>query len=108
MFPVSNKGGGAVLGFPDVCKTPAGSTAPAPTPGVTAAQRPAGQNAAAHVNVRRAVAVANGGVGPLRSRLTLLHSTLMSLSGAEPARWHETLDEYVLVTAELYKALATR
>jgi hypothetical protein len=51
--------------------------------------------------------VASAKVMGLRSKLSQLHSTLQSMPGRNPERWHVALDEYVVVTAELYKSLAS-
>ena len=42
----------------------------------------------------------------LRGQLQILHMQMASLPGRDPNRWHKLLDEYVVATAELYKALS--
>jgi hypothetical protein len=43
--------------------------------------------------------------GQLRSRLFAITSQLSSLQGNNPSLWHKLVDEYVLVTTELYLEL---
>ncbi len=105
----STRIGLSVAAFPDVCKTP---SAPAPVPipypnigsarsgsrSVTTRTRAAGDAAA---ESKQASAQR------LRATLHSLHSQLSTLPGADPNRWHELLDKYVITSAELYKALAS-
>ena len=82
--------GASIPTFPDVCKTPTpGGPVPVPYPNMAA---PA---ASRHVRGLQ-----------LRSKLQNLNMQIASLPSGDPARWHRLLDEYVVVTAELYKTLA--
>jgi hypothetical protein len=42
----------------------------------------------------------------LRGQLQVLHMQMASLPGRDPNRWHRLLDDYVVLTAELYKTLS--
>ena len=42
----------------------------------------------------------------LRGKLQVLHMQIGSLPSGDPTRWHRLLDEYVVLTAELYKTLS--
>jgi hypothetical protein len=46
--------------------------------------------------------------GQLRSRLFAITSQLSSLHGGDPGLWHKLVDEYVLVTTELYLELTPK
>jgi len=82
--------GQSVAAFPDVCKTPSpGGPVPIPYPNLA--------NPAASKQVRSQ---------QLRSKLQTLHMQIGSLPSGDPTRWHLLLDEYVVLTAELYKTLA--
>jgi hypothetical protein len=130
----STKKGAAVAAFPDVCLTPSpGAPIPVPYPTTSGAARPGVQRPP--IGRGKGVALAgsfkSGGAGMeagtlksavafntssaasaavavqgLRTKLGQLHSQLGSLQGTDPNRWHTLLDEYVIVTADLYKALA--
>jgi hypothetical protein len=82
--------GRAVPTFPDVGKTPAPSgPVPIPYPNIALSK----QNP---VNTRQ-----------LRGQIQSLHVQIMGMPGGNPNRWHELLDRYVILTAQLYSALAT-
>jgi hypothetical protein len=42
----------------------------------------------------------------LRGQLQMLHMQIASLPSGDPVRWHKLLDQYVILTAELYKTLS--
>ena len=85
--------GQTVAAFPDVCKTPSpGGPVPIPYPNLTNAANPAANKLA-----RSQL---------LRSKLHTLHMQIGNLPVSDPTRWHRMLDEYVVLTAELYKTLS--
>jgi hypothetical protein len=88
MFAKSTLTGRAVPAFPDVCKTPMPSgPVPIPYPNI-AVTKPN------PVQTRQ-----------LRGQIQSLHVQIMGLPGGNPNRWHELLDRYVILTAELYSSL---
>jgi hypothetical protein len=132
----STKKGAAVAAFPDVCVTPSpGGPVPVPYPTTTGA-RPGAQlppigrgtavalagsfrgggagleagtmKSAGAFNSSSAAATSTSAVAvqSLRTKLGQLHTQLGALQGTDPNRWHTLLDEYVIATANLYKALA--
>ena len=128
MFPASTNGGGAVLAFQDVCKTPSpAGPIPIAYPNVAGASQ--GQKNARKVKTRGGVPMvksgrfssssgdepgAVGGIASskvmdtmrIRRRLNDLHGQLIALPANNPNRWHELLDEYVIATAEVYITLS--
>ena len=91
--PISGHQGSALSAFPDVCKTPGpGGPVPIPYPNIAKAANPA---ATKQVRSQH-----------LRSKLQILHMQIGSLPSGNPTRWHGLLDEYVVLTAELYKTLS--
>jgi hypothetical protein len=42
----------------------------------------------------------------LRGQLQMLHMQIASLPSGDPTRWHKLLDQYVILSAELYKTLS--
>lgn len=125
MIPVSNYNAKSVLAFPDVCKTPSpGGPVPIPYPTVGSASQPppapkstiktsrVGFQPAAIASTMgdkagiSKGAISNKGIAPaqLRSQIQALHAQILALPGGNPNRWHQLLDDYVVATAELYKA----
>jgi hypothetical protein len=111
-YPASTKRGSTITMFPDVCKTPTpGGPVPIPYPNISGLGTATGQKTA-----RKTSTMAPQGVPvptpsnpqQLRAKLTTLHGQLLALPGTNPDRWHTLLDEYVMTTASLYIALASR
>ena len=97
-----------MLGFPDVCKTPipiSKRRIPIAYPNV--AMRAKGQKGQKKVPGKKVAKLGTISAVKVRNRLNQLHAQLTSLSGNEPDRWHELLDEYVIAAAELYMTLAS-
>ena len=87
--------GKAVTAFPDVCKTPSpAGPVPIPYPNAGYGQ----QNTAGSKTLT--------GSNKMRGRLQMLNMQITSLPSGDPTRWHKLLDEYVVLTAELYKTLS--
>ena len=129
MIPKSTKPGAAVLAFPDVCFAPmAGAGAPVPVAYPNMARIPQTSTQAKVTTTVKAptllksVNYSSGSLGDaagvmssqckgaaavpsLRNQLDLLHSQLSRLAAGDPNRWHELIDEYVQVTANLYVTL---
>jgi hypothetical protein len=85
--------GASVAAFPDVCKTPTpGGPVPVPYPNLA---NPANPAATKQVRSQQ-----------LRSKLQTLHMQIGSLPSGDPTRWHRMLDEYVVLTAALYRTLS--
>jgi hypothetical protein len=114
------------LAFPDVCKTPSpGGPVPIPYPNAAGYGQ---QNTAASKGAAKAPVVQAAGkltmssgdeagsamglagkqarAQQLRGQLHSLHAQLACLPGGNPTRWHQLVDGYVILTAELYKTLA--
>jgi len=98
-FVPSYHRGHSVGAFPDVCKTPA-EPSPIPLPYPNSAAPGAPSTAASKAAFKQTRAL------QLRGHLQGLHSQLASLSSGNPTRWHKLLDDYVIVSAELYKTLS--
>ena len=126
MFPSSTHGASLVVpGFPDVCKTPIGLL-PVPMPypllsgecllrqikgrdGSRKTLSMSSMSSQSSGNVARlgdATLRSASRVQQLRSRLQAITVQLIGMQGTDPNQWHRLVDEYVLVTAELYLALA--
>ena len=128
-MPASTKGsgyrGGAVVVFPDVCFTPPyGPSTPVPIPYPNTAygqQNPAASKATAvskpALKKSSNISMSSGdeagsAMGKqvrsrlLRGQLQALHMQIGSLPSGDPSRWHKLLDQYVILTAELYKTLS--
>jgi hypothetical protein len=88
--PISGHQGSALSAFPDVCRMPGGA-GPVPIP---------------YPNIANAAASKQARGQQLRGKLQHLHMQIASLPSGDPTRWHRTLDEYVVLTAELYKTLS--
>ena len=116
MIPASTHKGQAVLGFPDVCKTPAPAPgAPVPIP-YTNTGSPTGARTRKSTSkkgmyrpVSRPAYKRSSGdeAGALRSQLSMLHSKLMTMPPGDTTTWHKVLDEYVMTSANVYKALSS-
>ncbi len=123
LFPASTHKGQAVLGFPDVCKTP---NLGAPTPiaypniGTTAAatKTPTATKPATATKTPTATMTATAPrpafprtsgseAGVLRGQLSTLHQKLMTMPAGDTTKWHAVVDDYVMKSADLYKALAS-
>ena len=128
MFPASTKSGAAVLAFPDVCKTPSpGGPVPIPYPltgagaatpkrGTKGVKSPAIRTKGSHFKsstgdepgtLKGTISQRQMGAVMLRKQLNQLHARLVSMPGDRPDHWHEVIDQYVLVTADLYRSLAS-
>lgn len=105
----STKKGAAVSTFPDVCSNVPSGPAPVPIPYPNIAK----------TNLPPALVAAGIGVAggsykqsdlvvaqSMRTKLHQLNQQLTSLPGNDPNHWHELVDEYVQVTASLYRTLA--
>ena len=130
----SSHTGVAVPVFPDVCKTPTpGGPVPIPYPSMAGASqvKNVSRDASAKVvmtkDARHVMSTGDeagsaGGVmsnkvkaqasqariGQLRSRLQAITTQLGALRGGDPNPWHKLVDEYVLVTTELYLELTPK
>ena len=115
MFPASTHKGQAVLGFPDVCKTPTpGGPVPIPYPniGMTAGTTTKG---ARKVKIAGKTAVSmpafkrssGNEAGMLKGQLSALHQRLMTLPPGDTTAWHKALDNYVIKSAEVFEALSS-
>lgn len=127
MFPASTYNGKTIAAFPDVCKTPSpGGPVPIPYP------NQGGAPTAAPVQKTKLKTPSVASVGSkiprssgdepgtlkgmvsnkamdkmqLRTQIQALHAKILNLPGGNPNLWHQLLDEYVVTTAELYKAQA--
>ena len=120
--------GKSLTAFPDVCKTPSpGGPVPIPYPNaVGSGQQNTTASKAASVQrtavltgsnfSRSAGDEAGAAMGAatlklmrgqqLRGQLQILHMQMASLPGRDPNRWHKLLDDYIVLTAELYKTLS--
>ena len=119
--------GAAVYAFPDVCVTPSpGGPVPLPYPNMsgsgqqttTAAKtKPAGSlTAGGAYSVSRGDQAGSAGGGVLASKqmraaqlkmqMFHVHAEMSGLPAGNPTRWHKLLDQYVILTAELYKTLS--
>ncbi|MFL6564019.1 MAG: PAAR-like domain-containing protein [Burkholderiales bacterium] len=81
--------GASVGAFPDVCRTPAPGPVSIP-----------------YTNLANPAATKQARSQQLRGKLQTLHMQIASLPSGDPTRWHRLLDEYVVVTAELYKTVS--
>ncbi len=127
MFPASSYAGNAIAAFPDVCKTPSpGGPVPIPYPNLGAAPTASSaqktkvlSSGAALAGSKFATSTGNApgtyqGIASakvmdkvqLRSKIQTLHAKILNLPAGNPNLWHQLLDEYVVTTAELYKAQA--
>lgn len=125
----SSHPGASVLAFPDVCKTPTpGGPVPIPYPNLvgpgqpntTGSKAPPTQQHTALIggsSFSRSVGdEAGSAMGTvthklmrgqqLRGQLQMLHLQIANLPSGNPTRWHKLLDDYVILTAELYKTLS--
>jgi hypothetical protein len=114
--------GAAVTAFPDVCKTPSpGGPVPIPYPNAfgygqqntgskttSAGSKPTLTKSSNFSMSSGDEAGAARGVlsSKLRGQLQMLHIQIASLPSGDPTRWHKLLDQYVILTAELYKTLS--
>jgi uncharacterized protein DUF4150 len=128
-MPASTKGsdyrGGAVVMFPDVCFTPPyGPSTPVPMPYPNTAYSQGNTAASKTTSVSKPALVKNSNFSMssgdeagsamgkqtrgllLRGQLQMLHMQIASLPSGDPVRWHKLLDQYVILTAELYKTLS--
>jgi hypothetical protein len=117
----SSHQGATIAAFPDVCKTPTpGGPVPIPYPNLagspqqdTAVSKSSTMpNASFSMSSGDEAGTLKGVVASkqtrtlqLRSQLHSLHAQMAAMPGGNPTRWHKLLDDYVLVTAELYKTL---
>ena len=112
MFPASTHKGQAVLGFPDVCKTPStGAPIPTPYPNIGASNRTGGTQTklgSRSAPIKTVNTKTAGDASGLRSHLGILHQKLMAMPAGNATNWHKVLDEYVMTSAELYKSLSDR
>jgi len=125
MIPVSNYNAKSVAAFPDVCKTPSpGGPVPIPYPTAGSASKPAPAPKSTMTTSRvgfqppaiasamgdkagvSMASISNKGIATaqLRNQIQALHAQILALPGGNPNRWHQLLDDYVVATAELYKA----
>ena len=113
--------GFAVAGFPDVCKTPSpGGPVPIPYPNIGSGQQNTAASKTSSTSKPNVLKGSNfskssgdeagSAMGivsnKLRGRLHMLNMQITTLPSGDPTRWHKLLDEYVVLTAELYKTLS--
>ena len=111
MFPASTHKGQAVLGFPDVCKTPSpAGPVPIAFPNIAmqTSQTSFKTAGATKTATKSSMTKTSGNEAGYRSHLGILHQRLMSAPVRDATGWHALLDEYVMTSAELYKSLASR
>ncbi len=106
IFPSTHKGS-AVSSFPDVCRTPnpAGPTPiPYPNIGTTSRTRTTTKtkSTATKSTYKTSSGDEAGALRGLRSQINTLHQKLMTMPASDATRWHRTLDEYVVKTADVY------
>jgi hypothetical protein len=125
MFPASTHQGYSVAGFPDVCKTPSpAGPVPIPYPNAfgygqqnTAGSKTTSVGSKPALTKNSNFSMSSGDEAgavmgkqirnqQLRGKLQVLHMQIGSLPSGDPTRWHRLLDEYVVLTAELYKTLS--
>lgn len=105
MFPASTYKGGAVVAFPDVCKTPGppAPQVPAPYPNIGAKQTgKAGKASKAVIGAKKSVASKNASQQDLHKTLDDLHGTIKSMRTQDANAWHEAVDKYVMAVAAVY------
>ena len=101
MFPASTYQGGAVLAFPDVCKTPvAPAPVAAPYPGVGSKQ--SGKTGKAMKGSKIPVAARDASQQDLHKTLDDLHNDIKSMHTRDANAWHKKVDEYVMAVAAVY------
>ena len=102
MFPASTYNGGAVLAFPDVCKTPAPPAPPvaAPYPGVGSKQ--GGKAGKPVAGSKKPVAAKDATQSDLLQTLDDLHASIKSMHTRDASAWHEAVDNYVMAVAAVY------
>lgn len=108
MFPTSTHKGQAIMAFPDVCKTPGGlGPTPIPYPNMATSNAGAKIPSATKTTVTKSTFTkSSGDANGLRSQLGILHQKIMSMPPNNTTAWHAALDEYVLTSAKLFKALS--
>ncbi|MEE8272060.1 MAG: PAAR-like domain-containing protein [Alphaproteobacteria bacterium] len=112
IFPSTHKGQ-AVVGFPDVCKTPtpAGPT-PIPYPNIRTLSGTKTTTKTKSTATKSTYKVSSGdeagALRGLRSQINTLHQKLMTMPARDATQWHRTLDEYVMTTAQVYTLMSTR
>ena len=109
MFPVSTHKGQAVMAFPDVCKTPVPIAGPTPIPYPTMSTTSTLSATKPTLATKPTATKTSGDEATgLRNSLSLLHQKLMTMRGGDTTAWHAAVDDYVMTSAALYKALSTR
>lgn len=122
MFPASTHSGQAVLGFPDVCKTPTPVSGPVPIAypniGMSTGTKTATKTATKTTATKTATKTASyskssgdeagtaAGVASLRNHLTVLHNQLMKAKPGDTTQWHRLLDDYVMTTSQAYVSMS--
>lgn len=102
MFPASTYKGGAVLDFPDVCKTP-GYPAPAvPAPFPNVGSKQSGKASKGVVGSKKQVASKDASQQDLLNTLDDLHASIKSMHTRDASAWHEAVDNYVMAVAAVY------
>ncbi len=116
MFPQSSHKGQAVMGFPDVCKTPVPmvGAVPMPYPNI-------GMTSATRTGTKAATKTTTSGVatktstfsrtsgdegGALLGHLSVVHNQLMKARPGDATQWHKLLDDYVITAARAYEVLS--
>ena len=108
MIPISTHKGQAIIAFPDVCKTPS-PAGPTPIPYPNTSTGPAGIKippASKTAAAKSSFTKSSGDANSLRGQLGILHNKLISMPPGNTTAWHAALDEYVLTSAKLFKALS--
>ena len=114
-------GGGFIVAFPDVCKTPA-PAGPVPIPYPNIAQTAKAKQQAKKVKVQKKGAVGrsmgdeagtlkgtvsskNAEVMAIKTRLNSLNTTIQRLSPDQPDKWQTALQDYAVAASALYTTL---
>lgn len=116
MFPQSSHKGQAVMGFPDVCKTPVPMVGAVPMPypnvGMTSATKMGTKTATKTTTSGVAMKASSFGRtsgdegGALLGHLSIVHNQLMKARPGDATQWHKLVDEYVLTAARAFETLS--
>ena len=106
IFPSTHRGQ-AVVGFPDVCKTPTpAGPVPIPYPNIGTTSRTRTSTKTKSTATKYNYKTSSGNeAGVLRGQISALHQKLMTMPARDATQWHRTLDEYVVKTADVYRMM---